>query len=240
MIIHKLTSSYSRDITTLYKNELDKKSLLGSVYLSPKVENYISYLSDSSLEDFFGIVDNERLVAVIQLKATSSFLHINNIVVDSMHQGKGYGLKLISYAISLAKELKLRLSLDVDSENKKAFNWYKSLDFIETKESHTLCFKLRGRLQNEQLSFLDDSNLKRFGFSEVNIQTPYNNDLNLFFVEPSTYKVKGDLIIDINLIQYLNEMIAGTLLVSANTINKDNFLLPYFSKSTYRLEKNEL
>lgn len=238
-MIDKLTSTYANTINLLYKQELDKTAILGSVYLSPKVENYISFILESTLEDFFGIIENRKLIAVIHLKKINGFLHINNIVVDSSKQGKGYGLKLMMHSFKLAKELNLKVSLDVDSNNIRAVNWYSHLGFKKTKETTVNCLKLKGNPKNDKITFLDKYNLVNFGFSEADISTADLINMRLFFIEPNIYKVKGNIKINKELIKHLENTLSGILLINSNNIEKDCLSLPYFNKTTYRMEKND-
>ncbi len=83
---------------------------------------YFSLPSSSGLGYFW----KEKLIAFILFQKN----HIITLDVHPEHRRKGFGEKLLNFAITYIKKKGHKLvSLEVDVENKKAINLYKKLNF---------------------------------------------------------------------------------------------------------------
>ncbi|WP_201574150.1 GNAT family N-acetyltransferase [Psychrobacter sp. H8-1] len=217
MKVIKLSSDYANNISELYEKELEYLYLLGTAYQSPKISNYLRFICENKLEDFFGIVNDDELIAVIQYKKSDGCLHINHMVVASSHQGVGLGKKLLYWAIQEAELNGLNVSLDVDSTNKKAFDWYLSNGFEIKSETRFSILELKSQEPNT-IVYHDRENLSNFGFSNVNVMGI--KGLDFYFVKPHTLLLKNAEIVEDKLLNKLHGAINGLLVVDSESISK--------------------
>lgn len=232
--VEKLSSSYANKISTLYNNEYEQLYLLGTVYRSPKLANYLKFICEENLEEFLGIVQKEKLIAVVQYKEVDKYLHITHIVVSSSHQGNGFGKMLLSGVIKQADLNSLNISLDVDSCNTKALDWYLSSGFEIYSESEFSVLKLDSQ-NPSKVKFYDDSNHINFGISNARIEDI--DDLEFFFIEPSTFLLKNSMVVEEDLLDELRDAIDGFLVVDSNSLSKESLSTSIYDKLVFRMLK---
>lgn len=237
MRIEKLTSNYADQIRILYKNELEEFYLLGTVYQhqNKKLVNYLKFICEEELEKFFGIVQDNELLAVVQYKEVNRCFHINNIVVSSLCQGNGFGKILLSWVTEQAVLEGLNVSLDVDSSNIKALDWYLSRGFEIYSESRSSVFKLDSQTPNK-IRFYDDHNHIDFGFSNADIEDIDN--LEFFFIEPGTFRLKSSMVVEAELLDRLRDSIDGFLVVDSNSLSSDTMSTSIYNKVVFKMVKN--
>lgn len=235
MKVEKLSSSYANKISALYKTEYEQLYLLGTVYRSPKLANYLKFVCEENLEEFFGVVQNEELMAVVQYRETDGYLHITHMVVSSLYQGKGLGKTLLSWVIEQAGLKGFNISLDVDSCNSKAFNWYLSNGFEIHGESKISVFKLDSQNPNP-VKLHDDHNHNDFGISNAHIEDIDN--LEFFFIEPNAFLLKSSTVVDSYLLDKLRNAINGFLIIDSDLLSKDSISTSLYDKLVFRMLKN--
>lgn len=231
----KLSSNYANKISTLYKDEYKPLYLLGTVYQSPKITAYLQFICEKKLEDFFGIVEDRALMAVLQYKEVDRFLHINHIVVSSSYQGHGFGKILLAGAIKQAELNNFNVSLDVNACNTKAFNWYLSTGFEIDSESRLSVFKLASQ-NPSAVNFYDERKLIDFGISNAHIEN--FDDLEFFYIEPNTFILKSHITVDEDLLAKLHEAINGFLVVDSSLLSKGAISTSIYDKVVIRMIKN--
>lgn len=225
MKVIKLSSDYADKISKLYKQELDQLYLLGTAYQSPKLSNYLKFICEEKIEEFYGVIDGDELVAVIQYRKPGNYLHINHMVVTSSYQGLGLGKKLLFWAFKQAELNNLDVSLDVDLINKKAFDWYLASGFKIDSETKTSILELRSP-NPSTIVYHDKENLANFGFSNANIEGV--EGLEFYFVEPNTLLLKNMTKLEEDVLDKLHDAINGLLVVNSDALT-ENIL----STSTY-------
>ncbi|WP_350560635.1 GNAT family N-acetyltransferase [Psychrobacter sp. CAL346-MNA-CIBAN-0220] len=235
MKVEKLSPDYANKISTLYNTEYEQLYLLGTVYQSPKLANYLKFICEENLEEFFGIVQNEELMAVVQYREADRYLHITHIVVSSSYQGIGLGKLLLSWVIKQAELNGLNLSLDVDSCNVKAFNWYLATGFEVCGESRFSVFKLDSK-NPSLVKFHDNQKYIDFGISNAHIEDMA--DLEFFVIEPSTFLLKNPMLVEEILLDKLHNTINGFLVVDSNSLSKESMSTSIYDKLVFRMLKN--
>lgn len=235
MRVEKLASEYASQISELYKEELDQIYLLGTVYRNQKINNYLKHICDENIEAFFGIVEEGRLLAVVQYREIAASLHINNIVVSSLHQGRGLGKVLLDWVFQLASSSDLNVSLDVDSINTRAFNWYLSLGFVTNSEIKSTVFKMNSKAPSK-VTIYDDEKLLNFGFSDVSLEDI--DDLEFFFIAPDTFRFKNTIVVQPELLNKLDYAINGLLVVNSSLLSNTSKFVPFYEKLVFRMVKN--
>ena len=227
MKVIKLSSDYADKISKLYKKELKEFYLLGTAYQSPKLAHYLKFICEENLEEFFGIVEDKELIAVIQYKKSNSYLHINHMVVSASYQGFGLGKKLLSLAIQQAELSNLNVSLDVDETNKKAFDWYLSSGFKIKSEKKLSILELNSQ-NPSPIVYKDNENRVSFGFS--NAQVEGFEDLDFFFIEPNSLLLKNKVMIEDETLERLNGATNGLLIVNTDSISKEALSTSMYNK----------
>lgn len=235
MEIKKLNFSYASKISKLYNDELEYSFLLGSVYQSPKLTNYLAFLLDKELECFLGIIQENKLLAVVQYRKLDDCLHINNIVVSSASQGIGLGKLLFSSIIEEAIAQHLNISLDVDGNNRKALTWYKSMGFTIQRESSFSVFQFKNHTSCD-LSFVDHNSFVSFGFSNVYIAGL--DSFEFFWIEPNTFRFKSYNKLSYRLLNKLSKAINGLLVIDSGLLPQNLPSTPIYKKVVYRMKKN--
>lgn len=231
MNVIKLAPSFAKQITTLFNQELDPSYLVGSVYSSEKLVNYIAYICEQYIEQFFGIVENDKLLAVVQCKEFAGLSHINNIVVSSSHQRQGFGKILISWIIEQANQSGVDISLNVDPNNLKAKNWYFSEGFKIKSESSSSTFELHGKNVSKVIIH-DDKNVANFGFSDASIDS-----LEFFYIEPNVFRLKSSVCVDTILLDKLNDSIKGYLVANSTRTSERVQPMAVYQKTALRMIK---
>lgn len=93
------------------------------------------------------LIENEKIIGHLILRNTdknNEGIRLGFVIVDPNLRGKGYGKKLLNYAIQFAKE-KLNakeITLGVFENNTNAYNCYKSVGFVEDKNKEKEIFKI--------------------------------------------------------------------------------------------------
>lgn len=75
----------------------------------------------------------EHMIGVISLMIQDQTAMMNGLAINPLEQGKGYGADFLTQILLMVAERELTASLDVNSENKTAYNLYKRLGFQETE-----------------------------------------------------------------------------------------------------------
>ena len=131
MKIRKIKKSELEEVSKIFKKEFNRPPYKDKW---TKQEAIHSIKSDLKNGDGFVAVENEKVIGFIIFTKESidrDYIFIENIVVDSKHQKKRIGKKLVKMV-----EDKYRDSVITLSVNKKsgAYNFYKKLGFTELKE----------------------------------------------------------------------------------------------------------
>lgn len=175
----KVGPAEARRIVALHKNVYALNQLRHTIFYSPRVTRYITaLLSCQHLQHehhFWGAWTGDRLVGYAHYRVLEDTLHLNQIVVDPAYRGQGIGSRFIQIWKELARALHIyHLSLDVDEENKMAFDWYLRLGFRPSYKVHIY----RGRAELDvpvpeaiRFSLLDWANtlawFESYGFSTI-------------------------------------------------------------------------
>ncbi len=114
-----------KDVYKISKEQFDK----GSWSLSQFTDEMI----DCSREAYI-IELNKKTIAFLNLMFTPDEVSILNLAVLKEFKRKGFGKKLMLFAIERAKEKKIsKITLEVDAENSVAINLYTKLGFKKTR-----------------------------------------------------------------------------------------------------------
>lgn len=99
------------------------------------IQYYIEKLSQHAY--FARWIDNDRVCAfaAYYLNDVLQQLYISLIVVDSPHQRKGIGLKLVQELVAIANLRSYRsVALEVDKKNNSAYHFYVKLGFHKEED----------------------------------------------------------------------------------------------------------
>tara|TARA_R100000935_G_C2838819_1_gene169796 strand:- start:1447 stop:2160 length:714 start_codon:yes stop_codon:yes gene_type:complete len=235
MKVEKLSCIYANQISILYENELDQLYLLGTVYRNKKLASYINSVCEEGMESFFGIVENDQLLAVVQCKEVNTSFHINNIVVNALYQGMGFGKILLACVIEKASLNSLNVSLDVDAVNKKAVDWYLSMGFETNSESRSSIFKLESQTPSK-INFHDEHNLANFGFSNIDLEDVDN--IEFFYIAPNVFKLKNTMDVKTELFDKLQNSINGMLIIDSKLLSNEFISMSFYNKLVFRMVRN--
>jgi ribosomal protein S18 acetylase RimI-like enzyme len=79
---------------------------------------------------------NEELVGLLAFYINPPNVFITNLSLDKTIHGLGYGVKMLDRLFEITKDKNIKkVSLEVNSMNQKAVNFYKSIGFEEFEES---------------------------------------------------------------------------------------------------------
>lgn len=79
---------------------------------------------------------NEELVGLLAFYINPPNVFITNLSLDKTMHGLGYGVKMLDRLFEITKDKNIKkVSLEVNSMNQKAVNFYKSIGFEEFEES---------------------------------------------------------------------------------------------------------
>jgi ribosomal protein S18 acetylase RimI-like enzyme len=79
---------------------------------------------------------NEELVGLLAFYINPPNVFITNLSLDKAMHGLGYGVKMLDRLFEITKDKNIKkVSLEVNSMNQKAVNFYKSIGFEEFEES---------------------------------------------------------------------------------------------------------
>ena len=77
----------------------------------------------------------EELIGLLAFYINPISVFITNLSLDSTLHGLGYGVKMLDRLFEITKEKKIKeISLEVNSMNHKAVNFYKSIGFEELEK----------------------------------------------------------------------------------------------------------
>jgi ribosomal protein S18 acetylase RimI-like enzyme len=190
--LRKALPDDSKDIELLQRQAFSTESLSRTIFSSPDISRYISYLITESLyqqgceENLFFVAHiGKTLAGYLHTRVSPDALHINYLAVAPDYQGKGIGKSLLKELQNFAanRDVK-RLTLDVDETNKYAFQWYHNLGFSKTNKTYVYCqaidelnkekckFKISGWLNAEAWQYA-------FGFSRFVLELSNLPKLNV-------------------------------------------------------------
>lgn len=166
MIYNLKNYDYYEDIDYLIKSGFDHRFLLGTIYSSPKIANYLKSLTHCNQQFFYGILDAGKLASFSYLKVLDKSLHLNLIVTHPNSRGKNFGAAMFEAYKNIGIEMGMPLSLHVDSRNLSSIFWYESHGFkIVDKKKKLLMTSGAGNLPLfESLNILDVKKFNDFGF----------------------------------------------------------------------------
>ena len=96
-------------------------------------ENFLQMLDDDGL---IGAFRNEKLVGYLRLLLIDKYGHLGQIAVEKSERGKGYGNKLMDYAIDYFSKKEMEsVGLYVETKNKVAISLYEKYGFEKKFES---------------------------------------------------------------------------------------------------------
>lgn len=79
---------------------------------------------------------NEELVGLLAFYTNLNSVFITNVSLDRSLQGLGFGAKMFNKFFEIIKDKNIeKVNLEVNSKNKKAINFYKSMGFDLENES---------------------------------------------------------------------------------------------------------
>lgn len=117
-------------------NHLDK---VDSLFV-PSLSSYVDL--DKYSKKIFENADrvelwrNEELVGLLAFYTNLNSVFITNVSLDRSLQGLGFGAKMFNKLFEIIKDKNIeKVNLEVNSKNKKAINFYKSMGFDLENES---------------------------------------------------------------------------------------------------------
>lgn len=148
---------------------------------------------------YYGFMDGEELEGVIQVRGLNEMLFLNQIAVRK--SSRGIGTTLLEYFLSLAEELNLRASLEVDDRNTRVLHWYKSKGFTSVSQSFKALYV---PLKDSERKFKEASFTSCEG--EIGYSKLRANNNEYVIPTPSTKSFVFDLdTIDSRYIQYISD-----------------------------------
>lgn len=95
----------------------------------------------------YGLRLGQQLVGLLYLQHPYLVTHINDVEIDSAYRGRGYSRHLLDFAETRARQLnKKYMTLAVTLTNKRAFNIYKQIGYLE---QHDRFYQLTRRWWSE-------------------------------------------------------------------------------------------
>lgn len=133
--------------------------LNGTIYESKRFDQYLA--KRYRMGDLFllGEVGDKAdvIIGFAQVLLTGSTLHLNHLVVLDSARGQGVGARLLHEVAVLSDEKKLPVTLDVDSRNVGAINFYEKAGFhIEYRTPVTMIPRKSGSMPIGLLDSNDD------------------------------------------------------------------------------------
>lgn len=229
------SSEVIADIAELFRRELEQKDIYGTVYTSPKLDNFLMKLSLDRVDEFLTITDSGVLLGAMQFRVFPNALHINNIAVSSSHHNRGIGSKLILWIIRRASDFGLNVTLDVSLNNKRAISWYKRIGFLENSLTSKLIFLCDGLQSMNRIVVFDSlSNLNDYGFSEARLSTERIS--RFFCILDRFIRLKSGYKSTIEEIIWFKKNFNGYLIVNSECIEDFSTLQPFFIQSSAKME----
>ncbi|HEX9988549.1 MAG TPA: GNAT family N-acetyltransferase [Chloroflexia bacterium] len=115
------------------------RTIYGAPGIARYLANLISFPEMGADHLLWGAWAGETLAGYAHLRGIDEAWHLNNIVVSPAYQGRGIGSQLWRYWVETWIERGYRrLSLDVDSENQMALDWYRrqGLEVVRTTTTY--------------------------------------------------------------------------------------------------------
>lgn len=95
----------------------------------------------------FVLIEGKKIIGVVIARdepyAQGTYINIEELVVSSEYQGKGYGKKLIQELERIGKKKKAHVIYFSANKKSKAFNFYKKLGYKESKQMVILGRKIK-------------------------------------------------------------------------------------------------
>jgi ribosomal protein S18 acetylase RimI-like enzyme len=119
-------------IASLIRAAFEPQVLDLFIYGCSGIERFVALQIDATKlggdSAYFVVETKGRVIACIELRRRSTSLFLNYVAVDPAHRGRGYGNRLLHFAITQIGTARQRtLDLDVIDSNVAARAWYDSL-----------------------------------------------------------------------------------------------------------------
>lgn len=88
-------------------------------------------IEEIELSDVFVIENGEDVIGYMSYMKIVDEAHINNIAIDKIYRGSGYGRILVGSVLEILEEKNFSVTLEVRKDNIVAINLYESLGFKE-------------------------------------------------------------------------------------------------------------
>ncbi|BEP27920.1 ribosomal protein S18-alanine N-acetyltransferase [Helicovermis profundi] len=113
------------DIDMVYQLEVESFSVPWGA------ETFVRELTENKLAHYYVLLDNDEVIGYGGMWFIVDEAHITNIAVRKKRRGYGYGKKITSSLIDVAKESNMfRITLEVRESNSIAIGLYEKLGFI--------------------------------------------------------------------------------------------------------------
>jgi ribosomal protein S18 acetylase RimI-like enzyme len=119
--------STSTQIWNLFQLSYPVEAELLGAKKFPPLSRSISAIQSSN-HVFYGLIQNELPVAVIEVKLNSDSLHIQSLVVNPSHFRKGIGKKMIEFILNTYQTVS-NFSVETGKENHPARKLYEGFGF---------------------------------------------------------------------------------------------------------------
>lgn len=119
--------------------------LLNATYFPPIKRNIEGFIN--SKNEFFGYLENQELVGVIEIDPNSNSIHIQSLVVHPKFFRQGIARKLIEFVFNLYDSKLFTVETGVD--NGPAIELYRKAGFKEVKQWNTEYGIRKIRLERE-------------------------------------------------------------------------------------------
>lgn len=219
MEVQELSCSYADEISTMYQEIYDASYLLGSVYQSPKLANYLKHACQQKSERFIGIIQDDQLAAVLQYRRADTYIYGNHLVVRPEYQGMGFAKKLMFYLFDVADSQGLEVKGDVNPSNKDAFAWYLAVGYTPVDECNYSVLKIDSQ-NPSTIEFEDTDKYNNFGISNSRIKDNDLESLEFFSIAPHTLVLKTS--IEPELINKLCDSINGLLVIRSDVLTEQH------------------
>jgi len=120
----------------LQKDDWKEFNLLEQEAFEKDAMNETSFSDHLKEDGFIGLFSNKQLIGYLFMRIIESYGHLSRIAVKKSEWGKGYGSKLMSYALEyFTQRNSSNIHLYVESENERAIALYKKFGFSVISES---------------------------------------------------------------------------------------------------------
>lgn len=117
---------------------------------------------DKNHMEAFGIYNDEEIYGFVSIYFEKNFGQIINFFIEDCYQNKGYGGKIVENLLGIFSDMYKvdTVSVGVHKENKKAFNFWEKIGFIDTRNIEGAYRYLRKPLKRKLIS--DDLYLTKY------------------------------------------------------------------------------